>query len=345
MRSLLLLATVLLGHAAFAAASEAWTPITKEKTPGLAGDEIQFIGQTPDGSVWIGTLTGVSRFKNGRFELLKNQKKEPLGMATWTVIPAGDKAWWIGYDGGAMRWSEKAAQRYLGGYTIASILPAGEGRFWCLAKHRGTERNRLMRFDGEAWTPVAAFAERTVVDIRRAGDGTFWITLEGDGVCALDPTADASKAEYHLPGMNVTAVYEDRAGRVWCGFWGGGVAVYEKNAWTRHLADEPNAVLAIAADTADRVWVATSGSGVWGLEKGKWRNFLREEGVVSLLKATPDGRVWLCAQPQGGLHAWNGKAWELALDNQFPIACVMQAEDGTVWAGGVLDGLHLLKSE
>ena len=40
---------------------------------------------------------------------------------------------------------------------------------------------------------------------------------------------------------------------------------------------------------------------------------------------------------------WNGEEWIVSLDGPLPIRALVEAADGTLWAGGVLDGIHMLK--
>jgi hypothetical protein len=64
---------------------------------------------------------------------------------------------------------------------------------------------------------------------------------------------------------------------------------------------------------------------------------------VNLLEVTDDGRVWISTQATGGLQYFDGKSWQTSLRGPLPIRCLLKASNGQILAGGVLDGLHVLK--
>ena len=59
------------------------------------------------------------------------------------------------------------------------------------------------------------------------------------------------------------------------------------------------------------------------------------------MAATSDGKVWNSTQAQGGLRYWSGKKWVTSLDSPLPIRCLFESKDKKIWAGGVLDGVHV----
>jgi len=62
-----------------------------------------------------------------------------------------------------------------------------------------------------------------------------------------------------------------------------------------------------------------------------------------MLTATSDGKVWISTQTQGGLRFWDGKTWKVSLESFLPIRCLLETKSGEIWAGGILDGLHILE--
>jgi ligand-binding sensor domain-containing protein len=321
--------------------ADSWQHVTRENQPNLPGDEIQFLKQD-DGRVWIGTLSGIGYYKDGVYTLLKKADGSPLDLSAWDVLTVGPETSWIGHGNGVVRRHGGNIESFLGGNTVAPILRYAENRLLAIAKNRGTERNVLYQNLGDSWVPVEGLKDRMVVDIQRLSDGATWITLDGNGVLVFAPGAELTAGQSHLQGLNVTALAEDRKGRVWVGLWGRGVMVYDGSVWERHLEKERSAVLAIAEDNRGHVWAATSASGVWEYDGAKWRNHLAEDGSINLLATTEDGRVWVSSQMVGGLRYWNGTEWVVSLDSPLPMRCLLQAADGAIWAGGVLDGLHIL---
>ena len=235
---------------------------------------------------------------------------------------------------------------FLKGHTVAPLLRVGDGRLWAIAKNRGNERNQLVSGGADGLEPVKHALAGKVVDALATRDGTIWLTIDGDGVAAARPQADADaalgSAVRHLAGLNVTALAEDAQGRLWAGTWGRGVHCLEKGAWTAHLAKETAAIFAIRADAGGAIWVATTTGTVWSWDGKAWTQRLQGEEGISLLATTRDGRVWLSSQSGGGLRTWDGKAWSKALASDLPLRTLVETADGTLWVGGILDGVRWL---
>ena len=53
----------------------------------------------------------------------------------------------------------------------------------------------------------------------------------------------------------------------------------------------------------------------------------------------------MSGQQTGGLRRYDGTAWLVSLDSPLPIQCLVEAPDGRLVAGGILDGVHLLKAD
>ena len=176
-------------------------------------------------------------------------------------------------------------------------------------------------------------------------NGRLWITIDGNGALEVDPAAGIDKAVHHLQGMNVTSVFQDSKGRIWCGLWANGIAVWDGTEWRRELPKEKkSAILMIVEDSGGSLWAATTASGLWHrpVAGTEWVNDLAEEGGLCLLTITADGRIWVSSQAKGGLRYWNGTAWVVSLESPLPIRALVETADGTLWAGSVLDGLYVL---
>ena len=96
----------------------------------------------------------------------------------------------------------------------------------------------------------------------RTPDGKLWVSIEGRGVHVFDPAAGLEKAAHHLDRQSVTTVTQDSKGRVWCGLWGRGLAVYEDKLWSYHLDDKETYAFAIREGVDRTIWVATDQAGL-----------------------------------------------------------------------------------
>lgn len=353
-------AAVLMVATATADAADPWRAITTASTPELAADEIQFLEVIGD-ELWIGTLSGLSRYRDGRFaavdRVTTEKRRDPVSNA-WTTAAVTAKVelrvcavhrigagnYLVGAAGGLFRMRDLVLGTVaLEGLTVAPVLAAGEDTLWALGKDDGSGRSTLYSDATGAWTPVAAFADRAVIDCLRTRDGRLWVVVEGDGVYAVDPARGADAAVHHLGGHNVRSLLLDRRGRVWCGLHGRGVAMHEGDGtWRRHRLDGDSAVLSLASDTDGGIWAGTASDGVFRFADGEWSNAFADEGAVSLLYADGAGRVWVSTQVTGGLRYHRDGTWHRSLDTRMPMTSMVEF-DGALWAGGVLDGIHVLE--
>lgn len=331
----LLLSLLVLGApASLAHAADRWIHLTAEQ--GLPGNEIQFVKPDTRGAVWVGTQAGLARLVGDKFE------PTAVKGEVWDVLRLDASRYWVGAARGAILVEgEKVNPPAVAG-TVTPILPFGDKGLLALAKDPRTEVNALVAFDGAAWGPVAALKGKHAVDLVRLADGKAWVCVEGNGVWVFDPAKGLAQPTRYLEGQNVTAVAQDAQGRVWCGLWQRGVAVFDGKAWTNHLADQSVYALSIRQDKAGLIWVATDKAGLFRFDGKQWANDLKDESPISLLEPTSDGRVWISTQNVGGLRYWDGKAWVVSLPGPTPVRCLLETSDGRLIAGAVLDGLYIL---
>jgi len=333
--ALLLAGAVLLSPAG---AAEQWDNYTEEKGQ-LPGDRIQFLETDEDGNVWIGTLTGLGRFADGKFSVLTGPDGKAIRVQVWDVLRTGPGRWWVGAENGALLIDGGKVQRHLAGKSVAQVLPFGKDGL--IAK----VNDAVFTYDGADWKEMEFFRGKRPEILTPTSGGAVWVTVEANGVYVVDPADPQAAPAHHLRGTSVKVVHEDARKRIWCGMWGAGVMVLEKGQWRRHLAEEKSYVLHIRDDAAGNVWVATSAHGLFRYDGERWVNDLREEGSINMLETTPDGKVWISTQGQGGLRCWDGKSWQVSLDSVLPIRCLVRGPDGALWAGGVLDGVHVRKGK
>jgi len=329
--------------AVVACGSESWTTVTTETEKRLPGNEIQFLENGSDGRVWIGTRSGLCYYKDGAFTLIEKKSGKKLHMEAWDVLEIADGDFWIGHGGGATHVHDGKIESSLRGNTVAPIVRFGDAALWAIAKNRGSERNALYQCSDGTWSKVARFEKKRIVDLFQAADGTVWLTIEGNGVYEVDPRKGVDATVHHLEGLNVTAVGEDPKGRLWCGLWGRGIQSYDGQAWKAYLPKEKGAVLRIVADKDGAVYATTDRGCLWRFDGTNWRKELKDEGMIHLLEATSDGSVWVNSQDVEGLRRRAGDSWKVVFESPLPIRCVLRARDGTVFAGGILDGLHMRK--
>lgn len=343
---------------AFAApAAEPWKPLNVAAAPNLGADEIQFLAPARDGSLFVGTLKGVARLRGDAVEKavesFGDAKAPPQPPKAWCIAELADGTLWVGHERGAVRQKGSDRKNFLAGLQVAPIIEVRPGVLWAVAKRADGGEKGLHRLEGEEWKRIPGSEKLPIEDMKRTSDGRVWLIVEGNGVLEADPAAELSAAVHHLQGITVTTIHEDAAadGRprtVWAGTWGRGLSSWDGKAWRTHLEKlKESSVLQIARDAGGRLWAATSASGAFhaGPDLAAWKQELADDGSINLLVADRHGNVWVSGQQTGGLRRYDGGKWVPSLDSPLPIQCLVEAPDGRLVAGGVLDGLHVLAKE
>ena len=342
--------------AATAPAAEPWKPIAVAAAPNLLADEIQFLTPARDGSLFVGTLKGVARLRGESLEKVLDGvggPKNPQPPKAWCIHEAADGTLLIGHERGITRVKGADRTDFITTLQVAPIIAVKPGGIWAIGKQGSGKQSGLYECVGEEWKRVPGGDDRRIEDMMLASDGHVWLIIEGNGVLEVDPAQGFSAAVHHLQGITVTTVHElpgtdGGKGRIWAGTWSRGVAAWDGKEWQRHLDKlKESSVLQIVRDTAGRTWVATSASGAFRAAPDlcEWKQELADDGAINMLVADRRGNVWVSGQQTGGLRRYDGSQWVTSLDSPLPIQCLVEAPDGRLVAGGVLDGLHVLVKE
>ena len=187
--------------------------------------------------------------------------------------------------------------------------------------------NGLVRFDpatGATRTFGAALADSTRLPDRRCVTlledraGRLWVGTYAHGVACLNTAADRRAGHFRrlpadapgrpgLPNGQITALTEDRAGRIWIGTSGGltrvdaapggGIHTYRAAPGRAHaLPDDRISAIGEAPD--GRVWIGTTdGLAVWRPRTDDFALLNSEHGLpadaITGLHVAPDGTLWL----------------------------------------------------
>lgn len=148
------------------------------KRTGLVNDFIRAFLESRDGSIWIGTDEGISRWRAGTL----TNYREPHGLAYFSIrtlaeTRAGDI--WIGTDRGVSHWKDDHFMQdevtsRLRAEKVWTIHEDGDGGLWF-----GTRGAGLFRWRGGKLTAFSAaegLAGNSVYQILEDAQGTFWMS-------------------------------------------------------------------------------------------------------------------------------------------------------------------------
>lgn len=195
-------------------------------------------------------------------------------------------------------------------FDVMSITEGHDNVIWA-----GT-RNGLVAIDRRTWSTKTINVNHptnfTVQALLMSdADSTLWIGTMA-GLSQLPAHADTVSSIDNLSHVSVTALQEDRYGKIWIGTWAHGIFRYDPHTKTLQnfpsLADLTN-IASIAIDGHDRVWLGLWSDGLAvfdypdkGDDKIAYRMFTQDTSrpdglpdnfIYKVVTNPPTGYIWL----------------------------------------------------
>jgi diguanylate cyclase (GGDEF)-like protein len=294
-----------------ASLAQAGVVATLTRKDALAGDNIAALYQDADGTLWVGTTTGLSLLRGGRVE---SGPPELAGVAIQAIASDARGRVWIGSEKGLfefdhgqwVNWGLKAGVRD----RILSLAPDRDGSLWF-----GSARGGLLHLvNGRvASSPAIGWDDIETLLIDR--DGALWMTFERHGIARLyRGRLSFYTREQGLPSSRVLrALFEDREGNLWIGLLDAGIVQLREGRFA-----------------------------VFGTREGLAGNY-----VGNILQAR-DGTMWIASDsnglnhlfPDGTVEVWNHSR---GLPNQ-PIYSLCETRNGDLWVGFRIGALAQIRN-
>jgi len=256
-----------------------WKNYTEED--GLIYDQIRHMHLASDGSVWLATRRGVSRFIEGRFDNFTKENGMPYANIR-DVIEDDEGNIWLASNGqGIYRYTGGTFQTYKEGVElesdkIMSILGTSDDLLL------GTFDKGLQAFSEERGVGfVEGVLKTDIWSLLRSRDGRLWVG-SSNGLHILD----GEKLVYYsrqngLSSNRITALYEDRDGLVWAGHRSG-VTVFNGSEF-RNLGEkdsfEGKRVRSICQGADGRLWFGAE-NGLFSYFDAKFERYTEDNGLV-----------------------------------------------------------------
>jgi ligand-binding sensor domain-containing protein/signal transduction histidine kinase len=311
-------------------------------------NQVKSILETSDGTLWVGTVTGLNR------KLAGQDRFERVAGITSTVRvlrQTPDGVLWIGtigqgvftFAGGKLAQSTAPAE--LPSNTVLNFFEDNERNFWI-----GTQTGmvRLTRSQVSI-VPLPRASDSDFETIYGDRDGSFWI-----GSTRLFQMKDGALSEEQLPGMSgihVRNIFRDASGVLWAGTDGDGIyriAAQGTTRWTDRDGLTNNFIRAIAQDQDRSIWVATDGGLSRLVGEGAHPhivNYEEKDGLAlsstrSLLEDRR-GDLWI-GTDRGLSHMHRGVFLQDAATAalaQMKVWAIHEDSDGGLWFGTRNNGL------
>lgn len=277
---------------------------------GLAAEIVYGILPLKDGSLWVGTGSG----------LLRREQRKSGG--AFTVVP--------GFDG----------------IAVHSLCSAPNGDIWAGSEGRGLARIDHLALKAAWFGEAEGLAGKDVYNLRFDRESRLWVATEAGMFMASAPYRRFSRIA-ELPATRMWAVVQGTDQTLWAG-GDSGLFALEGGHWKTFTRDDGlsnTAVLSLSAGPEGVIWVGYDFGGGMdrvhpqargvAIEKGVQRP--GTEGMIYFLEHDAKGRLW--AGTQHGVDVWDdsrwthydmndGLVWDDCDTNGFA-----QGPDGAIWIG------------
>ncbi len=324
----------------------------------LPGSRIQAELTDREGSVWIGTSTGLARWRQGRVE--RFPVTDSLAAASiLALLEDREGNLWVGTaDDGLLilrdqRFHTLDEREGLSSNRITAVVEDSAGTLW--AGTQGGGLNALRRDAGAAgwrvsgtFTVGSGLASNVILSLAAAPNGDLWVgTPDGLNRIRGNHVATYTSAD-GLPDDFIRSLLIDADGSLWVGtrrgltHWqtgtsghGGSIELRMKT-YTHADGLGSDLVGAMARDSNGDLWVATF-AGLSRLRNGSISNFTMQDGlpsnVITALLPLP-GDVLLAGTQSEGWASWDGRRFSAAppADSaQTSIHAILDDTLGHLW--------------
>ena len=301
------------------------TRISKED--GLSHNSVLCMTVDREGSLWVGTNGGgLDRIRRKLFDVLERTR----GSVVQSVCEDGKGSLWIGYTGNRVdHYTGGGAQRFR---LIPGTLPVDVDPDTLLdvkSVFVGRKQGAL----GGNWVLSGTWGAM--------GPHLFQLELGQFAPLALQEGLDSK----------VSAIFQDRAGRLWLGTEHGLLRFDDLRLFTTRDGLSADDVRAIAEDPAGNLWIGTKGGGLSLMHDSRFTCFTKTNGLpgnsVSAVEVDSQGVLWVATS--GGLARFGGGKWthyskqEGLASNS--LGYLLEDGHGYLWVGSNAGLLRLKKAE
>lgn len=350
---------------------------------GLSQSNVLAIHQDREGLLWIGTENGLNRFDGYEFRHYRRERGNPEALGSdfiFDIAEDADGDLWLATNGAGIARMNRASGTFttyrhdpanpsgIGSSIVRRVYVDTDGSVY--AGTRGAGLRRLNPATGEfrAYELPGTDDDKqrnNVFAIMRDAVGEMWVG--GDfGLARLD----TESGEAVLTGRfehSVRAIFDDNAGGLWVGTYGGGLIRLDRESdTTERFVHDParessisgDRVSSIFEDGAGRLWVGTTnGLNLLDHKRGSFTRYANVATDVTSLAGNDvtaiyedrGGILWVGTKMHG-LNKWNSRSWAYGLERAEKLSvsgerapsvmAFTEGLDGTLYVGTFGEGLN-----
>lgn len=272
------------------------------QTNGLPHDWIRSLGEDSEGTLWIGTGSGVCALRQRRIVTIGSKTLfQGRTLLSITSTRRGDL--WVGTEGAGIfqrhdqEWTHYGKESGLANLFVWSLLEDPQGQLWA-----GTWGSGLYRWDAGRFVRAhPSLAEGlNVTALLASSDSGLWIGTQQGLVKLKNAQLERYAQDWQRPDVRAIAEAPDQT--VWFGMSGGGLGQLrrgELKAFTQRDGLPNDYVWSLLVDSEDPavLWIGTFGGGLCRLKSGAFKTIGEAQGlpnnVITHMTDDGHGSLWL----------------------------------------------------
>jgi len=324
----------------------------------LATHYISSLAETPDGTVWAGSVgEGLFQFKAGKLVAINAGSGLSDNLVEALLVDREGKLW-VGTHGGLNRicprnLSVLSHNEGLGYGEVQGLAEVKPGVIWAAEPNEG-----VYRWDGQNFRrlTLGGFSPREtrVSALLAARDGSCWVGGANGLLHFGNPQApDEANGVLALTNLSINALGQDLEGGVWAGSREGELWNFAGGSWQAQTNyPRGHAITAIVPGGQGVLWVGTEGDGVYrfgfGAHSGCEKLGGLPSGWIRTLYRDLQGTLWIGTAGAGLSRFKDERLATFTMREGLPdntISQIFEDDDGNLWMGGNRGIGRIKKSE
>ncbi|WP_291725457.1 two-component regulator propeller domain-containing protein [Bernardetia sp.] len=239
-------------------------------------------------TLWVGTINGVNRIRNGKSEIIEELK----GVSVNDIIEDKEGSIWFATSAGLFRKNPVSrvyevlnTENGLPHNNVMNICTDKEGNLWLAMYRAGLIRLKDGKFLN--YTTQQGLASVSVSSIQEIEKNNYWV---GSDAGIINTIKNQNVGRYDLKTPLSTdrlrAIFKDREGNIWVGSYAGVLRISstgEEKLFTIKDGLTDNQVRVITQTINGSIWVGTRGGGLneYIPSEQRWIPFTKDDGLSS----------------------------------------------------------------
>jgi len=328
---------------------------------GLPTAQIFDIMQDSKGYLWLATLNGAAKFDGFKFQVFTKNDGLCSNRIRRIFEDSQHNIWFASYDQGVTKYDGKVFVNF--NDTLGRIKNRGtgviedhSGRIWITSSNgisfidkNGKIEDFQSTLNKELFNSISGSCV--------SKDGKIWFSSIKNGLIVIDPKTQTQKNITTADGLgNNTAycVYEDKAGVIWVGHYGG-FSSYNGKILKQYKIpgdDNLNRVNNIVEDSDGNLWLALDGNGfaIWSKKKCtvvNSKNGLSNDFIMKVI-IDKEGNKWLASDGNGLIKFKDFSLACYTSNEGFPVNDVQSIQKdtkGKLWFSFLKGGIGYFQDD